>query len=312
MDRTLLVADDDTVFRGVIARIFEGTGWRVEAAGDGVSAMEHIAARLPDVILLDLNMPRMGGRELLGRIRKNPRLAMIPVIILSGDSAPDEQASEFGLGADDFVSKPFNSLELRSRVESAVARAKRMLGANPLTQLPGGPAIEEEAGRRISAASPLAFFYIDIDNFKAYNDNYGYLNGDNALRQTAALLEGVQADFAAEDVFLGHVGGDDFVMMAGPGRAEEMARAIAAKFDLMAPGFYSLEDRSRGFIVCKDRAGQLKEFPLMTLSIALATNEKRALSHYAMIVDIAGETKKHLKTLAGRSGSVYLKDRRAD
>lgn len=312
MKKTLLVADDDKAFHNIISRLFEGAEWRVETAEDGIAALERIAVRTPDIILLDLNMPRLDGRELLSRIRKTPALAMIPVIIISGDDTPQEQACEFWLGADDFISKPFNSLELVSRVEGTARRARRMLGANPLTLLPGGPAIEEEAARRIETGDPMAFFYIDIDNFKAYNDNYGYLNGDNAIKLTAALLSGVRADFSDEEMFLGHIGGDDFVMISAPEKAEELARAIAERFDALAPKFYSSDDAARGFIVSRDRTGGIRDFPLMTLSIAVATNERRKLSHYAGIVDIAGEIKRYLKGLKGRSGSVYLKDKRGD
>ena len=312
MNRKLFLADDDKAFHRIINRVFSGTDWEISTAEDGVSALEQIAARPPDVILLDLNMPRLGGRELLTRLRKNARLSMIPVIILSGEDSPLEKAAEFGLGADDFISKPFSALDLVSRVESASRRTRRMLGANPLTFLPGGPAIEEEAAARIKTASPLAFYYIDIDNFKSFNDNYGYLNGDNAIKQTAALLSGIESEFPAEDVFVGHIGGDDFVMMANPAKAEEIARAIAARFDALAPKLYNREDRERGFIVSKDRMGHTRQFPLMTLTIAIATNERRELDHYAKIVDIASEIKKHLKGLKDRTGSVFLKDRRVD
>jgi len=312
MHKTILVADDDKTFQRIIKRVFEGTCWEVQAAEDGVAALESMSNKLPDVILLDLNMPRLGGRELLQRIRGNPRLAMIPIIVVSGDDNPAEQASQFGLGADDFISKPFNTMDLISRIESVARRARRMLGANPLTFLPGGPAIEEEAGRRIKAGAPMAFFYVDIDNFKAYNDTYGYLNGDNAIKCVAGLLTDLQSDFAAEKVFVGHIGGDDFAVMADPRRVEEMGRAIAAGFDAMAPGFYSEADRARGFIMSKARSGATREFPLMTLTVAIATNEKRALDHYAKIVDVATEIKRHLKGIKNRSGSMYLKDRRGD
>lgn len=312
MKRKLLLADDDKAFHQLITRVFAGTDWQITTAEDGVRAMEQINAQPPDVILLDLNMPLLGGRELLTRLRKNARLSMIPVIILSGEDSPQEKAAEFGLGADDFISKPFSALDLVSRVESASRRTRRMLGANPLTFLPGGPAIEEEAAARIATGAPLAFYYIDIDNFKSFNDNYGYLNGDNAIKQTAALLSGIEAEFPAEEVFVGHIGGDDFVLMTHPAKAEELARSIAAKFDALAPKLYNHADRERGHIVSKDRMGKVRQFPLMTLTIAISTNERRELDHYAKIVDIASEIKKHLKGLKDRTGSVFLKDRRVD
>jgi len=311
MGKKLLIADDDAAFRRVVGRAFEGLDWQVESADDGVAALESITACPPDVILLDLNMPRLGGRELLARLRGDARLDSIPVIILSGDDAPQEKAAELRLGADDFVSKPFTPVELVSRVERAAARNRRMLAANPLTLLPGAPAIEEEAVRRVKSGGPLAFFYIDIDNFKAYNDKYGYLNGDSAIKRAAGLLAETQAQFAGEDVFVGHVGGDDFVLMARPARAEDMARALALKFDALAPGLYNGEDRRRGFTTSTDRMGNAHEFPLMSLTIAIATNEKRTLDHYAKIVEIAAEIKKFLKGRKDR-GSAFLKDRRTD
>ncbi len=312
MNRKLLVADDDKAFRDVISRVFEGTDWQVNSAEDGVAALEQISAQPPDVILLDLNMPRLGGRELLTLLRRDPRFSMIPIIIISGDDSSQEKTAEFTSGADDFVSKPFDIKELAARIESASRRARRMLAANPLTFLPGGPAIEEEASARIKAGSPLAFFYIDIDNFKAYNDKYGYLNGDTAIKQLAALLARLQARRPEEEIFIGHIGGDDFVAMTDPAKADEIARALASGFDALAPKLYNREDSERGFIVSKDRMGNTREFPLMTLTIAVATNEKRELDHYARIVDIVSEIKKHLKGLKHRFGSVYLKDRRVD
>jgi len=312
MNKKLLVADDDKSFREILTRIFKGSDWQVSGAEDGITAFEQISAQTPDVILLDLNMPRLGGRELLARLRKDARYSMIPIIIVSGNDSPQEKAADLGIGADDFVSKPFDIGELTARIESAFRRARRMLAANPLTFLPGGPAIEEEAALRIKSADPLAFFYIDIDNFKAYNDKYGYLNGDTAIKQTAALLNGLKTAFPAEEVFTGHIGGDDFVLMARPEKAEEIARALASGFDALATKLYNREDGERGFIVSKDRMGKMREFPLMTLTIAIATNEKRELDHYAKIVYIVSEIKKHLKGLKDRFGSMYLKDRRVD
>lgn len=309
--KNLLIADDDSLFHELISRVFEGSDWEVTTASDGVTALEKITARVPDVILLDLNMPRMGGRELLAMLRRNARLAMVPVIIISGDSSPQEKAKDLGIGADDFLAKPFDLAELEARVQGACRRARRMLAANPLTLLPGGPAIEEEAFERIKSGRPLAFFYIDIDNFKAYNDSYGYLNGDEAIRRAAGVLTGVQADRPGADIFVGHVGGDDFVLMCDPAAAEETAREVARRFDALAPALYNAADAARGRIISKDRAGSAREFPLMALTIAIATNERRRLDHYAKMVDIVSEIKKHLKGRGG-AGSAWLKDRRVD
>ena len=312
MSKTLLVADDDKTFHRIISRVFAGTSWRVETAADGAAALDSIASRPPDVILLDLNMPVMSGREVLGRIRGNPKMAMIPVIIISGDDCQEDQIMGSDIQADDYMSKPFDAMELISKVEAAARRSRGAPGENPLTGLPAGPAVESEAARRIKTGVPLAFLSIDIDNFKAYNDSYGYLNGNNPVKCLAGLLADIKDRFSSEDVFIGHMGGDDFAVMAKPGRAEDLAREIAAGFDSMVPGFYSESDRARGFIFLNDRAGEPLQYPLMTLSIAIATNEQQALCHYARIVDITGEIMEYLKTLRSRFGSMYMKDRRSD
>lgn len=312
MKRELLVADDDKAFQDIIKRVFHGMGWAVETADDGACAIEKIWKKLPDAILLDLNMPRLGGRELLAKLRSNPLTAMLPVIIISGNDDPREKAENFGIGADDYVSKPFDPGELVARIEAAVRRTRRMLAANPLTLLPGGPAIEDEAGARIASGAPLAFFYIDVDNFKAYNDSYGYLRGDAVIRTVARVLTEVQSGFPGEDIFVGHVGGDDFVMMCSPGKAEGVAQAVVSRFDAAVPGFYKEEDAGRGYITSSDRSGAERVFPLMSLTIAIATNERRRLDHYAKIADISAEIKKYLKGRPEKKGSAWLKDRRRD
>ncbi len=312
MAKKLLVADDDRTFHDMVSRIFRGAGWDVRAAGDGAEAYDLAAAEPPDVILLDLHMPGLGGAELLGRLRRDARFAMTPIIVVTGDADPRQKAAGFLTGADDYIAKPFDTLDLVSRVEGAARRSRRMLAANPLTFLPGGPTIEEEAAARITSGAELAFFYIDIDNFKAFNDNYGYLNGDNAIKRTGELLTDVQRAFPEGDVFVGHIGGDDFVLMARHTFADRIAAEIIARFDALAPKFYNAADRARGRLVSADRMGKLRDFPLMTLTIAAASNERRVLDHYAKIVDIASEIKKYLKGLKERAGSVYLKDRRGD
>ena len=308
MTKTLLVADDDETFQRVVRRIFEGVNWLVETAEDGGKALEHISNRPPDVLLMDLHMPRMGGLELLAHIRGNPRLSGLPVIIISGDSARRQAGAEAGTGADGFISKPFDIADLVARVEDAARHDRRIPDSNQLTSLPGAPLIEEEASRRLKTGVPAAFFCVDIDNFKAYNDVYGRLNGDNAIKCIAGLLRDIQSDFMTEEMFVGHMGGDDFVVMAKPCKADAIARAIAARFDDIVPGFYNETDRARGGIVSKDRDGVAWEYPLMTLSIAITNNERRAIASYAMIVEINREMNRFLKNMANRFGSIYLKD----
>ncbi|MDQ7772662.1 MAG: response regulator [Elusimicrobiales bacterium] len=303
----ILIADDDAAFQALMARAFSGTGWKVAAVADGAAALAEAQREMPDAIILDLNMPGVSGREALAAIRRKAAMNRVPVIIVSGLNSTEEKSAEFGLGADDYVTKPFDPAELLARVENAVRRTRRNINSNPLTGLPGAPAIEEEASRRISSGVTFAFAYIDIDNFKAYNDRYGYFNGDNVIKTAAALLEEISGG-----EFIGHVGGDDFVLVTTPGMAVRIAEELTRRFDALAPGFYNLEDRERGSIVTHDRQGKERRFPLVSLSIAVVTNERREIRHYARLADLSAEIKRYLKGLPDRKGSVWLKDRRGD
>lgn len=226
----ILIADDDAAFQALMARAFSGTGWKVAAVADGAAALAEAQREMPDAIILDLNMPGVSGREALAAIRRKAAMNRVPVIIVSGLNSTEEKSAEFGLGADDYVTKPFDPAELLARVENAVRRTRRNINSNPLTGLPGAPAIEEEASRRISSGVTFAFAYIDIDNFKAYNDRYGYFNGDNVIKTAAALLEEISGG-----EFIGHVGGDDFVLVTTPGMAVRIAEELTRRFDALAP-----------------------------------------------------------------------------
>jgi CheY-like chemotaxis protein len=306
MDRTLLVADDDKTFQRIIARIFSGTDWKLESAEDGAATLQKAIDVYPDVILLDLHMPGLDGGQLLSRIRSDPRLAAIPVIILSGDAPTEAQAAELGLPADAYLSKPFNPAELIARIEAAAGRSGRRLRANPLTLLPGGPAIEEEAARRIRDGSPFAFLSADLDDLTAYNEVYGYPAGDAVLKRAAELLDVLTRK--EPGYFAGHMGGDDFALMCPADGAEELARRMAIWFDALAPSFYSEPDRAHGFRRARGKLWAPQECPFLSLSVAIVTNERRLLEHYARIMELAGERKAYLKSLPGWRGRVYLKD----
>jgi diguanylate cyclase (GGDEF)-like protein len=196
------------------------------------------------------------------------------------------------------------------RVQSALNRKSRYFSANPLTRLPGSPAVEEQVNERIRAGKQFSFLYADIDHFKAYNDNYGYKKGDKVIQDVAGLLMECLDVCPTDHHFIGHIGGDDFVMIAAPECAEKIAQNLSRRFDALASGYYTQEDRAQGFTAGLDRLGNKNAFPLMSLSIAIASNEKRPLLHYAKIAEVTSDIKRYLKHLPGRKGSIYLKDRR--
>lgn len=309
MRHKVLLADDEPSMRKLIERVLGAEAYELLAVSNGLDALKTAAAESPDIILLDIDMPRRNGLDVLRDLRRNARTRMIPVIMLSGYGTVDDEVGGLGLGADDYISKPFSGDGLKARVASALRRTRAAISANPLTRLPGSPMIEDEVARRISQGSPLAFLYMDIDRFKSYNDVYGFARGDEAIRETARLLmEAVDADGGD---FLGHIGGDDFAAVTDPARASQLARLIARRFDERVPALYDDQARRAGAVRTRDREGRWRSFPLIALSIGVATSQHRSLDHYAKVVQIASEMKAYCKGMK-EGGSRFAFDRRTD
>ena len=181
------------------------------------------------------------------------------------------------------------------------------LDASPLTRLPGNIAIEQVLELKLNEGKPFAVCYADLDNFKAYNDRYGYVRGSDLIKSTGELIYEVVNSCDKASAFVGHVGGDDFVMVVDPDKAAEACQMVIDKFDMMIPEFYTPEDRSRGSIDGVDRYGIKRNFPLMTISIAIVICQKGAYDSAVSIAKGATELKNILK---GETGSTYSINRR--
>jgi diguanylate cyclase (GGDEF)-like protein len=181
------------------------------------------------------------------------------------------------------------------------------LDASPLTRLPGGIAIENVLKKRIDSKHPLAFCVLDLDNFKAFNDRYGYANGSEVIKETAKIIENVVKSNGTSDDFVGHVGGDDFVVITTPEYMRTISSEIISRFDRRIPDFYDREERERGYIHGKTRQGIEMEFPIMSISIAIVTNEHRKLTNPLEASEIAAELKDYAKSIPK---SVFVVDKR--
>jgi PleD family two-component response regulator len=297
----VLVVDDDPALRTIIATNLGLAGFRVATAGDGPSAIALLDEAVPDVVVLDVMMPMMDGYATLSKIRRHATASHVPVIVVTGRNDSADPVKSLEAGADDFIAKPFTPQEMLARVRAKVRRANVDSSLQPLTRLPGNIAIEHEVRRRFDAREPWAVIYADIDNFKAYNDAYGFARGDDAIRLVASTMADAIKKFGDASDFLGHIGGDDFIIVTAPNRAEEIARGIAEAFDRDVPRLYDAVDRNRGWIASKDRRGNAMRFPLMSLSMAIVTDANRVTS-YQNIGEVAAE----LKSFAKRQPGSYV------
>jgi diguanylate cyclase (GGDEF)-like protein len=222
---------------------------------------------------------------------------------------------EISKGKFDYAPDIRNQDELGELSQSFSEMAKRLkrleemyLDTNPLTHLPGGIAIENVLKKQIDSGAFFAFCLVDLDNFKAYNDQYGYARGNQVIKNTALVIEEAIKTHGTAESFYGHIGGDDFVVVCPTDRVEKICQFIIDRFDRTVGSFYDPEDLQNGFILRKSRKGVEERFPIMTVSIGVVTNRKRALTHVVQVGEIAAEAKDHAKS---KPGSAYFVDQRA-
>ena len=305
--RRILIADDDPDLRDILRSILEPAGFVVTEAVDGWQALEAVRAAPPDLMILDYMMPNLTGPELCEQIKQDMLLRHIPVLMLTGKSELQDKVHGIDAGADDYLVKPFEPQELLARVHMALRRTLIDLEANPLTKLPGNISIQRELERRIASQQPFAACYADLNRFKAFNDHYGFKRGDDVIQRTATVLLHASKTYGSPHDFVGHIGGDDFIVITSTKCAEALCRAIIRNFDAEVPQFYDENDRLRGYLMATDRKGQPVKVPLLSISIALVTSEKQPLTHPGQVATIGAELKSYAKRF---EGSAYVKERR--
>ena len=305
--QTILIADDDPDWRTILRALLESSGFRVLEAVDGKAAIEMVQAQPPDLLILDYTMPSVNGPRTCQILKQDLLLRHVPIIMLTARTDVHNRILGISAGADDYIVKPFEPDELLARVHMILRRTAQGLEANPLTRLPGNASIHKEIEGRLASGAQFAVGYADLDRFKAFNDHYGFERGDQAIQLTAnTLLSAVKRCGNAND-FLGHIGGDDFVIVTTPDRVEIVCGEVIRLFDTTISQLYDDHDRRQGFIQHTDRQGNPINVGFLTISIAIVTNTKYPLTHLGEIAQIGAE----LKTYAKRSDhSLFVTDRR--
>ena len=306
---TVLVVDDDVDIARFIEVNLRLEGFDVLVAHDGQEALGIIADTLPDLALLDVMMPYIDGVELCRRLRSDPVTASLPVIMLTAKSLSVDKVVGLTAGADDYIIKPFDTLELIARVRSTLRRNAEMRAVSPLTGLPGNHRINEEIAARAGGDRPFAVCHVDLDNFKAFNDRYGWMRGDDVITLVAATVKSAGAEVIGAQPFTGHVGGDDFVIICEPDQVESLTTRIIALFDEGVALLHDPDDVRAGYISIVDRQGNERRFPLCSVSIGVAMTGRRHYADYRAIVAVATEMKVVAK---GQPGSAVAIDRRTD
>ncbi len=267
---------------------------------------EHNHRSYIDLVVMASGEERDWIGDMIRRIKAHSTLNYIPILVYSPGSDKKSIIAWLKEGADEITADNWDKELIAAKAEMLVHRSQRDLSINPSTKLPGPNAIEFEVDRRLRSDEKFAVCYVDLDNFKAYNDYYGYVYGDKVIRITSHIIRSVVQDLTP-DGFVGHIGGDDFIVIIPPEMIDPVCQNIISTFDRMAPFRYEEADRDRGWIEVANRRGEVERFPIFSITIAVIINQKRLFKHPGEMSHMMADLKKYTKTLPG---SNYMVERR--
>lgn len=279
----------------MVREILASAGHEVHLAPDGLSALAAIQSREPELLVLDLVMPGMSGIEVCRAVKLNPFTARIPVLMLTARGDVEHKVEAFEAGADDYLAKPFDPRELRARIVALLRLVRREGDRNPTSGLPGGKAIEDEIARRAGLRERFAICYIDLDNFKPFADTFGFTIADMVIRDMGHAIRDAVDRVGAREDFVGHIGGDDFIVVTTERDAEMIARECATQFKGVAARAVGEEAVQRGHFMGIDREGRAREFPIARLSTAILNVDPERWISVSHIGSLAAEMKRRAK-----------------
>jgi diguanylate cyclase (GGDEF)-like protein len=260
----------------------------------------------PDIVLIDRTYLQEHDSRIVNEFRSNTIYGHLPIVAIYTEK-DIENPSALDIPIDDFIVLSNSELQIKRRIQFIAKRSVREMDTNPLTRLPGNESIIRFIQQMFDETKEIAIAWVDLDNFKPYNDRYGFSSGDEVLLATARIITNAVKEVGHEDTFVGHVGGDDFLFVCPVSDTKALCEEIISRFDMVIRNFYNEEDLEQGGIVSKSRSGEIRKFPVMTVSIAVVMNEKKRYKHYGQASQDATEIKKHVKSL---EGSNYMVDRR--
>jgi diguanylate cyclase (GGDEF)-like protein len=280
--------------RRMVRDVLEAFGHEVRVVPDGASALAAVAEREPDLLILDRQMPILNGIETCRAVKENPFISHIPVLMLTALGAVERKLEGYEAGADDYLTKPFDTRELRARVDALLRLVRRETDRNPTSGLPGGRAVEDELRRRVAAGETFAVCYIDLDNFKPFADTFGFATADRVIRETGRALREAAAATGGGDAgdFVGHIGGDDFIVVTREDRGQSLAEASAVRFRETIGEIIGPETLAAGEFSGVDREGVARNFPLAKMTSAVLIIEPSRWESASKLGEIAAATKR--------------------
>lgn len=287
----LLIVEDDTDISNMLKIFFTGHQYEVDTAPRGGDALEKTRQNLPHLIVLDIMLPDIDGFDVCRILRTNTRTSHVPIIFLTQKDERSDKLQGLELGADDYVTKPFDIEELKLRVQRAITRAEQQSLTDPRSGLPSGRLIEEQL-RKIIRMDGWSLMDIRIRNFDVFREVYGFVAGDDVLRFTAMLLGEVVDEVGTVNDFIGHPGGDNFIVITTEQAGPQVHKRLKERFAEEVLSHYSFLDRERGFILNKSADGKEVKADLMTLAIGEVSPSRFEFSDIREITELAAEERR--------------------
>lgn len=303
----ILVAGTDILDRPEGKIVMEAKGYQIIERSDLHGAMAIFLEDPPDILLLAKGFDNGGDLALIPVVKACLQKTNIPILLVVSDEDMAAGIDWDALPVDDFICRPVSIDNLLVRVQLAEARMQRVFDNNPLSKLPGNTSILKTIQKAVEDEEPMAVCYLDIDNFKPYNDHYGFSRGDEVILVVARVLVNVLDEMAREHSFVGHVGGDDFVFIVKETAAEAVCKKALANFEEVRNAFIEPEDVERGGFVEKNRQGTETKFGLLSVSIAVIPTGHGRFKHFGEVASAASQIKHKVKEMAGNN---YLFDQR--
>lgn len=268
----ILVVEEVPVVAEVLKETLEAEGCQIVSVPDGRAAVKFALCQTPQLISLDMMVRGMDGYEVIRQIRNHWKSMHIPIIVLSSLDEPANKVRAFEEDIDDYITKPFHKDELLARIRRTLRRTQQIF-LSPLTGLPGGLQVERAINYKHRSSDPWSILYLDLDDFKAFNDVYGFLTGNEMICLVGRICQRIVYEYGNADDFVGHVGGDDFVIVTTPDRASILSQHIIERYKEESQAFYRPDDLKRGSISGVDRRGRPYQFPLVSLSIGVLNDK---------------------------------------
>ena len=287
----LLVVEDDVDIGNMLRIYFSGMEFDVDVAMRGKDALEKTKQVLPHLIVLDIMLPDIDGYEVCRNLRTNMRTSHIPVIFLTQKDERSDKLQGLELGADDYITKPFDIEELKLRVQGAIRRSERESLTDPRSGLPAGRLIEDQL-RRIIRERGWALLDARVNSFEPFKDVYGFVAGDDVLRFTSMLIGEVVDELGTTSDFIGHAGGDNFIIITKEEKAEAIKARLKERFDNEVQTHYNFMDRQQGFVQGPAPDGTTVKVPFMTMSVGIVSPSAHSFADIREITELAAEARR--------------------